>query len=115
MKRCEYANGKILFAKELTYEEYRVLEGKLQICNFFVDKVKSVTNSYGTSVSCVDFSLLDNDYYCDETERVLNDITHIAPIESGAIEYVGDDCKHWRYIYRGYWVYQKGRVVYEAE
>ena len=53
-------------------------------------------------------------YSTEETEKLLDLLTEIAPIQEGSeIDFCGEDQTYWRYIFEdGQWKEQNGEIVY---
>lgn len=116
MSNC-YASvdGMIIFERELSSKEIFNMQTEFEDCGIYAC-ITPTCNSSGAWISRVELSSSESLYYRDEIEQVLNEISEMAPIKYGEIEYEDDNKELWRFIYlNGKWVYQKGRVVYEDE
>lgn len=57
-------------------------------------------------------------YHEDEVESALEEISEVAKLQAGYIEYCGEDDAHWRFKFspkKGKWCVQNGRVVYDGD
>lgn len=57
-------------------------------------------------------------YYEDEVESALEEISEVAKLKEGYIEYLGEDDALWRFKYspkKRKWLEQNGRVVYDGD
>lgn len=106
MSYYAYGDGYISFGKELVESERSVIEGILGMAFEYVE-FNSNTEAYISDSSS---------YYEEEVDNALLEVSNIAPIVKGEIEYRGEDGCHWRFYYLdGYWVEQEGCVVYKND
>ena len=70
--------------------------------------------NYDKESMTADFGGEETNYYDDEVLDALNDVKDI--IESGEIEWSGEDFCHWRHLFKdGRWVSENASIIYESE
>ena len=114
-----YANGNgfIAFKKALTEEEFSRAEDILSD-GLESDGIRKAKRRYADGSqpdeSYTYFDIWSSEKYCGElVEDALNGVAEIAEIDSGEINFVGEDQELWRFIFSdGKWVEQNGTVVY---
>lgn len=58
----------------------------------------------------------DSKYYDYEVSEALDEISKVAEIAEGEIDYRGEDDTYWRYIWKdGGWCEEYGKIVYYTE
>ena len=97
-------NGHIGFERELTDAEESAL------CNILESEYFDIWSLDKTGV---DFGNYDT-YDSERIEGILRSLKDSFPILEGELEFDGEDCTHWRFLWRdGDWREQTGRVVFE--
>ena len=112
MGYCASGHGCITMKYRLPIEVIDEIENVLRE-QFEVDTFKSNASDADAKVSFDVWTDYDK-YYEDAVWEVLETVAKLTVIESGEIEYYGDDDCHWRFIYKdSKWEEQDGHIVYE--
>ena len=110
-------SGSIQFNNRLDEKTIMSIEEKLDECgmDFYNSYDKKLKNGDCESKVTVCECSCDTNYFGDdEVKEILDEICDIAEIESGEIEYVGEDGSHWRFIFKNSeWKMQTGTVKYD--
>lgn len=113
---CAKGEGFIHFGIRLNERAVRevtsILEEELRMN--WMDFSNTQSNPSNENGTMVEFDVDDKYSGDDEVKEALEGIRRIALVESGEIEYIGEDDTYWRFIYKdNEWKMQRGTVVYE--
>ena len=110
-------SGSIQFNNRLDEKTIMSIEEKLDECgmDFYNSYDKKLKNGDCESkVTVIECSNDSNYLGDDEVKEILDEIRDVSQIDSGEIEYVGEDGSHWRFIFKnGEWEMQPGTVKYD--